>query len=51
MLSVRRRESQQFGESSSASLVDGGANRHLHRLEIQSSGSVAFSENPLELML
>jgi len=51
MVGVRRVKAQQFGESGRASLMDGGANRHLHGLDIQFAGSAPVGEDPLELML
>jgi hypothetical protein len=51
MAVIRRVKSQQFTESRRASLMDGGANRHLYGFQIQLTGFVPVGEDALELML
>jgi len=51
VVGVRRLKSQEFGESGGASLMDRGANRYLHGLQIQLAGPMPVGEDALELQL
>lgn len=50
MFLIWRRESQQFGDRLRCGLVYGGANRQLHRLQIQMAALVPVVEDSLELL-
>jgi hypothetical protein len=51
MVIVWRLKSQQFSDSGRSSLMDGGANGHLHGLQVQLAALAPISENSLELAL
>jgi hypothetical protein len=51
MVFIRRLEAQQFGNSGRTGLMDGGANRHLDRFQVQLARLAAIRKDPSELKL
>jgi hypothetical protein len=51
MLSVRRIKSQKLGDGIGAGLMNRGANRHLHGLQIQLACAAPIGKDSLQLML
>lgn len=50
MVSVRGIKSQQLGDRIGTGLMDRGANRHLHSLQIQLAGAMAIGKDSVKLM-
>jgi hypothetical protein len=50
MIRLRWWKAQQLGNRIRACLVNGGANGHLHGLQIQLAGLAAVGKDPLQLM-
>jgi hypothetical protein len=51
MVTVRWIKSQQLSDGIGTGLMDRGANRHLHGLQIQLAGAVPIGKDSLKLML
>jgi len=51
MVIVGRIKSQSLGDGIGAGLMDRGANRHLHGLQIQLAGASPIGKDSLELLL